>query len=85
MKKVNIEEFRSEFDGYLECVREGETITLCERNKPFAELKPLEQENAPSGKRPLGLYEGQVVLAPDFDSDEVNEQIAKTFVADTET
>ena len=85
MKKANIYEFRTHFAKYAKCVREGETVTLCDHNQPFAEVKPLETTVRTPAKRPLGLYRGQVALSADFDSPAVNKHIAKTFLAGTQS
>jgi antitoxin (DNA-binding transcriptional repressor) of toxin-antitoxin stability system len=81
MKKANIYEFRTHFAKYAKCVREGATITLCDHNKPFAEVRPIETTVPTPDKRPLGLCRGKIVLSADFDSPAVNKQIAKTFLA----
>lgn len=39
----------------------GEAIILCERNKPFAEIRPL-----PAPKRKLGLMKGWFPVSDDF-------------------
>jgi len=81
VNKANIYEFRTHFARYAKCVREGATITLCDHNKPFAEVRPLGTTACASAKRPIGLYRGKIVMAPDFDSAAVNKQIAETFLA----
>jgi antitoxin (DNA-binding transcriptional repressor) of toxin-antitoxin stability system len=79
-KRANIYEFRTHFAKYAKCVREGETITLCDHNEPFAEVKPLAAAVRIPSKRPIGLYRGKIVISVDFDSPAVNQQIAKTFL-----
>jgi antitoxin (DNA-binding transcriptional repressor) of toxin-antitoxin stability system len=81
MKNVNIYDFRTHFAEYAKRVRAGETITLCDHNKPFAEVKSLGTAARAPAKRPIGLYKGKIVLSPDFDSRSVNKRIAGTFMA----
>jgi len=81
MTKANIYEFRTHFARYAKCVREGATITLCDHNKPFAEVRPIGTTARVPAKRPLGLYRHKIVMAADFDSPAVTKKIGKTFLA----
>lgn len=61
-------------------VKAGETILLCERNVPIAELTPLKETRQSSHQqRPLGLDSGKVRLSDDWDSKEVNAEINQLF------
>jgi antitoxin (DNA-binding transcriptional repressor) of toxin-antitoxin stability system len=82
-KKANIYEFRTHFAKYAKCVREGETITLCTHNKPFAEVRPLETNIRPPPKRPMGLYSGKIGMSADFDSPAINKKIAEAFLGES--
>jgi len=62
MKSVNIHDAKTHLSKYLELVAKGETIILCRRNIPIAELKPIR----PEGKRRLGQAAGQVKINPEF-------------------
>jgi antitoxin (DNA-binding transcriptional repressor) of toxin-antitoxin stability system len=42
----------------------GETILLCRRNQPIAEIRPIPAQRKKA--RPIGLYEGQIKLGPEF-------------------
>jgi len=42
----------------------GETILLCKRNIPFAEIRPLPA--VPQNPRPIGLAKGTFELTDDF-------------------
>ena len=44
-------------------VKAGETIILCERNRPIAEIRPIVK---PNNKVRLGLYKGQIHISEDF-------------------
>jgi len=64
MLKLNIHEAKTHLSRYLKRVADGETIILCKRNIPIAEIHPL----APPRKvqRPLGLARGQFQVLPEF-------------------
>lgn len=64
MIKLNINEAKTHLSAYLERVAAGETIVICKRNKPIAEIRPLPV--APVKKRPLGLAKGKVEIHPAF-------------------
>jgi antitoxin (DNA-binding transcriptional repressor) of toxin-antitoxin stability system len=71
MTKININEAKSKLSYYSKRVKMGETIILCDRNRPFAEIRPLHGAIAPK-KRELGQMKGQCPV-PDsfFDADEL--------------
>jgi antitoxin (DNA-binding transcriptional repressor) of toxin-antitoxin stability system len=76
MVQININEAKTHLSRYARMVKAGQTIILCDRNVPFAEMRPLPKP-ARRGKRKLGQLKGQCPTGPDFfDSDEV---IAKSF------
>ena len=50
---LNINEIKTHFSSYLAKVSKGETIVVCKRNKPIAEIKPITV--LPDKKRPIGL------------------------------
>ena len=80
MLKINIHEAKTYLSRYLRRVKDGETILLCERNVPIAELSPLTETKKHSHKqRPLGLDSGKVRIADDWDSHEVNAEIERMF------
>ena len=59
MKSVNIQDAKTNLSRHLRRVKRGETLVICDRNTPVAELRPL---TAASGaKRPLGALRGAVV------------------------
>jgi len=60
MIKLNIHEAKTYLSRYLENLKDGETILLCKRNKPIAEIRPL--PNPPQGKRPIGLAKGLLAI-----------------------
>lgn len=53
MINLNINEIKTNFSNSLAKVRKGETIIVCKRNVPIAEIKPIVA--LPNKKRPIGL------------------------------
>lgn len=64
MIKLNIHQAKTHLSAYLERLKQGETIILCKRNQPIAEIRALPSQ--PQGKRPLGLAKGKVQIHPAF-------------------
>lgn len=64
MIRLNIHEARTHLSCYLARLEAGETIVLCRRNQPIAELRPLPRlEAAP---RPFGLARGTFSVPDSF-------------------
>ncbi len=86
MLKINIHEAKTQLSKYAKRVKAGETIWLCERNKPFAEIRPLAPDvieaEASESRRPLEIDRGRFSLPADWDSPETNEAIRKMFEKD---
>ncbi len=53
MINLNINEIKTHFSSFLARVSKGETVVICRRNVPIAEIKPLAA--LPDKKRPIGL------------------------------
>ncbi len=64
MIKLNIHEAKTHLSRYLERLRKGETIILCKRNIPIAEIRPLTP--ARTEERPIGLAKGELVVPSSF-------------------
>jgi prevent-host-death family protein len=61
---VNIHEAKAHLSEYLARVEAGESVTICRRNTPVAELRPLKK---PATKeRPIGLAKGMGHVPPEF-------------------
>lgn len=65
MISLNINEIKTHFSNFLAKVRKGETIIVCKRNVPIAEIKPI--ATPPDKKRPIGLAGKEF---PDFEIDD---------------
>ena len=57
MLKVNIADAKAHLSSYLDRVAQGETIVLCRRNVPVAEIRPLAQRR--TEERPVGTDPGR--------------------------
>ncbi|MGA2403190.1 MAG: type II toxin-antitoxin system Phd/YefM family antitoxin [Syntrophobacteraceae bacterium] len=64
MIRLNIHEAKTHLSKYLERLAGGETILLCKRNVPIAEIRPLPPERR--APRPIGLAGGAFRLPPSF-------------------
>jgi antitoxin (DNA-binding transcriptional repressor) of toxin-antitoxin stability system len=64
MIRVNIHEAKTHFSKHLRRVKKGETILLCERNVPIAEIRPIKPENRQP--RPIGLDKGRLIVPKSF-------------------
>jgi prevent-host-death family protein len=73
---VNTHEAKTHLSKLLERVENGEEIVIGRAGKPVAKLVPYEE---PLRRRKAGAWKGKVWLAPDWDSDETNEEIARLF------
>jgi antitoxin (DNA-binding transcriptional repressor) of toxin-antitoxin stability system len=64
MIRLNIHEAKTHLSKYLKRLAKGETIILCKRNIPIAEIRPIPQMKR--SKRPIGLAKGQFQVPPEF-------------------
>lgn len=65
MINLNINEIKTHFSSCLDKVSKGETIIVCKRNVPIAEITPIAPR--PNKKRPIGLAGKEF---PDFEIDD---------------
>ena len=64
MIKLKIHEAKTHLSKYLPRLQKGETILLCKRNQPIAEIRPLPV--AQKKNRPLGLAAGKFTVPDSF-------------------
>jgi prevent-host-death family protein len=76
MDQVNIHDAKTHLSRLVERVEAGEEIVIARGGKPVARLVPLRTRTQP--RRP-GRWKGRIWLAPDWDSPEVNADIARDF------
>jgi prevent-host-death family protein len=62
---LNVHDAKTHLSRYLARVEQGETVVLCRRNVPVAELRPIRKKRATS--RPIGLESCRFVVGPAFD------------------
>ena len=63
MKKVNLYEAKTHLSTLVDRVAEGETVLICRRNVPAAELRPVPKSRRT--RRPIGLLP-RFVVPPSF-------------------
>lgn len=74
MIRLNVHEAKTHLSRYLEAVEEGETILLCKRNLPIAEIRPLAKHR--HKPRTIGLAKGLFSVPASFFDDLPEETIA---------
>lgn len=80
MITANIADTKAHFSEYLAAVEHGETITICRRNVPVAEIR---QMASPRKKpRPIGLAEDRGWELPDAFWDPLPEEMMVYFRGD---
>jgi len=76
MIRLNVHEAKTHLSSYLQRLLKGETILLCRRNVPVAELRPIKKDK--KSKRPVGLAKGQLKIPKEFFTP-LPEEITKRF------
>jgi antitoxin (DNA-binding transcriptional repressor) of toxin-antitoxin stability system len=64
MIRINIREAKTHLSRYLKRVLQGESVILCKRNTPVAEIRAIPQTTLK--QRPIGLAEGMFEIPDDF-------------------
>ncbi len=64
MIRLNMHEAQTYLSRYVAQLQDGETILLCRRNEPVAEIRALPR--ARSKPRPIGLARGQFTVPDSF-------------------
>ncbi len=77
-ESVNIHQAKTHLSRLVERVEAGEEIVIARGGRPVARLVPLGRQTRP---RELGTLRDKIWLAPDWDSPELNEEIARDFEA----
>lgn len=80
MQVTNIHEAKTHLSQYVELAFAGEEVVICKAGKPMAKLIRYQENTAP---RTPGCWEGQVVIAEDFD--ELPESLLKAFRGEDHT
>lgn len=74
--QFNIHEAKTNLSRIIERVERGEEIIISRAGTPVAKVVPLTRRVDRTGR---GSLRGRLVVAPDWDSDEVNDAIARDF------
>jgi prevent-host-death family protein len=74
--QFNVHEAKTNLSRILERVEGGEEIVISRAGKPIAKVVPLNRKINRDGR---GSLRGRLVVAEDWDSSEVNEEIARDF------
>jgi prevent-host-death family protein len=74
--QFNIHEAKTNLSRIIERVEHGEEIIISRAGTPVAKVIPLTRTVHRTGR---GSLRGQLVMAPDWDSDAVNDAIADDF------
>ena len=83
MTRVNVFDIKAKLSEYLDRVERGERVVICRRNRPVAELRPVETPR--TEPRPIGLGKGQIEILPSFFEplpDEIIDSFYPTSAAD---
>jgi prevent-host-death family protein len=64
MIKANIHDAKTHFSKYLEKVAKGQTVVVCKRNVPIAEIRPFTPK--PKRNALLGIDKGKFTVGPEF-------------------
>ena len=76
MATFNIHEAKTHLSRLIERLAAGEEIVIAKAVKSVAKLVRFMENKEP---RRAGSLKGKIWLAPDWDSDETNEEIARLF------
>ena len=74
MIRLEIHKAEAHLSHYLARLEAGETIVLCRRNEPIAEIRALARPRVSA--RPLGLSKGAFSVPPSFFEPLPDEEIA---------
>ena len=77
MKMVNINEAKAKLSEFLDAVAAGETVIICNRNQPVAELRAIPKKR--TEPRPIGLAKGTIKIHPSFYDPMTEEELAEFY------
>ncbi|MCI2285050.1 type II toxin-antitoxin system prevent-host-death family antitoxin [Colwellia sp. MSW7] len=73
--QTNMHEAKSKLSQLVELAVSGEEVIIAKSGKPIVKLVPYK----PQKKRTFGEFNGLFIAAADFDSKEVNDEVADMF------
>jgi prevent-host-death family protein len=74
--QFDVDEAQANLSRIIERVEHGEQIIISRAGRPVAKIVSVSPQ---VDRRSRGSLRGQLVMAPDWDSDEVNDAIARDF------
>jgi prevent-host-death family protein len=74
--QFNIHDAKTNLSRIIERVEHGEEVIISRAGRPVAKVVPLADKVQRTGR---GSLRGKLILAPDWDSEAVNESIAADF------
>lgn len=77
MQTINIHEAKAKLSEYLVAVEAGETVVVCRRNVPVAEIVPIKQPR--KAPRPVGLACDADYEIPDSFFEPLPDDLLKAF------
>lgn len=77
-EQINIHDAKTNLSRLIERVEHGEEIIISRAGTPVAKLVPLARQ---VNRTERGSLRGRLVTAPDWDSEDVNDAIARDFGA----
>jgi antitoxin (DNA-binding transcriptional repressor) of toxin-antitoxin stability system len=77
MKRVNIADAKAHLSEYMRDVKRGETIIICERNVPIAEMKAYDPAQEVPRKRILGRWDGLMEIDDSVFAPMTDEEVAE--------
>jgi antitoxin (DNA-binding transcriptional repressor) of toxin-antitoxin stability system len=78
MISLNVNEAKAHLSRYLHAVESGETVVLCRRNVPVAEIRLLPSKTS-TGPRPVGLAQDRGEPLPKSFFDELPDDLLAAF------
>ena len=75
-EQVDVDDAQTQLSGIVERVENGEEVVISRAGVPVAKVVPIP---ARANRRGRGTLAGQIELAPDWDSSQVNAELAADF------
>lgn len=75
MKQVNLYEAKTQLSKLVDAAAAGEEVIIARAGKPMARLSALER---PTGKRRIGILDGQISVPDDF-NDPLPDDVIESF------
>jgi len=79
MVTANLHELKAHLSHYARRVKAGETVVVCERNKPIGEFRPLPNETRRARPEP-GLFRKEIAIPDEFFA--VDERLTREFIGE---